>query len=204
MLIKGIHEHRPTFCWTSPTAYRAMLGMLGQHDISSLRKCVSAGEHLPRATFEAWEQATGIRIIDGIGATEMLHIFISASGDDIRPGSTGRVVPGYEARCVDSNGVEVPRGEIGRLAVRGPTGCRYLGDLDRQRGYVENGWNVTGDSFRQDDGRLLLVRGAHGRHDHHRRAQRVRRGGRERVCSSTARCRSAASSLRLTRSEVTS
>jgi 2-aminobenzoate-CoA ligase len=101
-----------------------MLGMLGQHDVSSLTKCVSAGEHLPRPTFEAWEQATGIRIIDGIGATEMLHIFISASGDDIRPGSTGRVVPGYEARCVDANGLDVPPNEIGRLAVRGPTGCR--------------------------------------------------------------------------------
>jgi 2-aminobenzoate-CoA ligase len=150
LLIKGIHEHHPTVCWTSPTAYRAMLGLVGQYDISSLTKCVSAGEHLPRATFEAWEKATGIRIIDGIGATEMLHIFISASGDDIRAGSTGRVVRGYEARCVGANGAEVPRGEIGRLAVRGPTGCRYLGDIDRQRGYVENGWNVTGDSFRQD------------------------------------------------------
>jgi len=151
LLIKGIQEHRPTFCWTSPTAYRAMLGMLGSHDVSSLTKCVSAGEHLPRATFEAWENATGIRIIDGIGATEMLHIFISASGDDIRAGSTGRVVPGYEARCVDAIGQEVPRGEIGRLAVRGPTGCRYLADIDRQRGYVEDGWNITGDSFREDD-----------------------------------------------------
>ena len=149
-LIKGIHEHRPTVCWTSPTAYRAMLGMLGQHDVSSLRMCVSAGEHLPKATFEAWEGATGISIIDGIGATEMLHIFISASGDDIRPGATGRVIAGYEARCVDANGSEVPRGEIGRLAVRGPTGCRYLADVDRQRGYVENGWNITGDSFRED------------------------------------------------------
>ena len=150
-LIKGIQEHRPTICWTSPTAYRAMLGMLGQHDVSSLAKCVSAGEHLPRPTFEAWERATGVRIIDGIGATEMLHIFISASGDDIRPGSTGRVVRGYEARCVDATGLDVPRNEIGRLAVRGPTGCRYLGDLERQRGYVEYGWNITGDSFRQDE-----------------------------------------------------
>ena len=150
-LIKGIQEYRPTFCWTSPTAYRAMLGMHGSYDISSLTKCVSAGEHLPRATFQAWEAATGIRIIDGIGATEMLHIFISANGADIRPGSTGRVVPGYEARCVDWNGNEVPRGEIGRLAVRGPTGCRYLADIERQRSYVENGWNITGDSFREDD-----------------------------------------------------
>jgi 2-aminobenzoate-CoA ligase len=150
-LIKGIHEFRPTMCWTSPTAYRAMLGLLGEHDVSSLTKCVSAGEHLPRATFEAWERATGIRIIDGIGATEMLHIFISASGDEIRPGSTGRAIPGYSARCVDFTGAEVPRGEIGRLAVRGPTGCRYLDDPDRQRGYVERGWNITGDSFRQDE-----------------------------------------------------
>jgi len=150
-LIKGIHKFRPTVSWTSPTAYRAMLGMLGDHDVSSLRKCVSAGEHLPRATFEAWEKATGVRIIDGIGSTEMLHIFISASGDAIRPGATGRAIPGYSARCVDGRGIEVPRGEIGRLAVRGPTGCRYLDDLERQRGYVENGWNITGDSFRQDE-----------------------------------------------------
>jgi 2-aminobenzoate-CoA ligase len=150
-LIAGIHEHRPTVCWTSPTAYRAMLGMLDRYDVSSLRKCVSAGEHLPLATFEAWEATTRVRIIDGIGATEVLHIFISASGEEIRPGATGRVVPAYEARCVDANGAEVPRGEIGRLAVRGPTGCRYLGDVERQRGYVENGWNITGDSFRQDE-----------------------------------------------------
>jgi len=157
-LIAGIHEHRPTVCWTSPTAYRAMLGLLDRYDVSSLRKCVSAGEHLPLATFEAWEAKTGVRIIDGIGATEMLHIFISASGDDIRPGATGRVVPGYDARCVDASGAEVPRGEIGRMAVRGPTGCRYLGDLERQRGYVENGWNITGDSFRQDsDGYFWYV-----------------------------------------------
>jgi len=149
-LIKGIHDFRPTVCWTSPTAYRAMLGLLPSHDVSSLTQCVSAGEHLPRATFEAWERATGIRIIDGIGATEMLHIFISASGNEIRAGSTGRAIPGYVAQCVDDTGNEVPRGDIGRLAVRGPTGCRYLDDPDRQCAYVENGWNITGDSFRQD------------------------------------------------------
>jgi 2-aminobenzoate-CoA ligase len=157
-LIKGIHEHRPTVCWTSPTAYRAMLGMLAQYDASSLRICVSAGEHLPQATFDAWAAATGIRIIDGIGATEMLHIFISASGDDIRPGSTGRAIPGYEAKCVDDAGREVARGEVGRLAVRGPTGCRYLADPERQRAYVQDGWNFTGDSFRQDaDGYFWYV-----------------------------------------------
>jgi 2-aminobenzoate-CoA ligase len=157
-LIKGIHDHRPTVRWTSPTAYRAMLGMIDRHDVSSLRICVSAGEHLPQATFDAWAAATGIRIIDGIGATEMLHIFISASADDIRPGSTGRAIPGYEAKCVDDTGREVARGEVGRLAVRGPTGCRYLADPERQRAYVQNGWNFTGDSFRQDaDGYFWYV-----------------------------------------------
>jgi 2-aminobenzoate-CoA ligase len=149
-LIRGIAEHRATVCFTAPTAYRAMLPLLAEHDASSLRLCVSAGETLPRSTFEAWETATGIRIIDGIGSTEMLHIFISASGDDIRPGSTGRPVPGYEARVVDEAGAELPPGTIGRLAVRGPTGCRYLDDAERQRGYVQDGWNVTGDSYVMD------------------------------------------------------
>ncbi len=157
-LVKAIHEHRPTVCFTAPTAYRAMLGMLGEHDVSSLRLCVSAGETLPLATFEAWRDATGVRIVDGIGATEMLHIFISASGDDIRPGSTGRAVPGYEARVVDEAMRDVPDGEIGRLAVRGPTGCRYLGDDERQRAYVRDGWNLTGDSYRRDaDGYFWYV-----------------------------------------------
>jgi 2-aminobenzoate-CoA ligase len=128
-----------------------MLPLLAQHDVSSLRLCVSAGETLPLATFEAWEGATGLRIIDGIGSTEILHIFISSSGDDIRPGSTGRVVPGYRARVVDPTGAEVPRGTVGRLAVQGPTGCRYLDDPVRQRGYVLDGWNLTGDAYLQDD-----------------------------------------------------
>jgi 2-aminobenzoate-CoA ligase len=150
-LIQAIHEYRPTICFTAPTAYRAMLGMLKDFDVSSLRCCVSAGETLPLATFEAWQAATGIKIIDGIGATEMLHIFISASGDDIRPGATGRAVPGYTALVVDDRGDPVPTGEIGRLAVRGPTGCRYLDDAERQKQYVQNGWNVTGDSYRMDE-----------------------------------------------------
>lgn len=149
-LIKGIQDHRATVVFTAPTAYRAMLGMLPLHDVSSLRRCVSAGEALPLATFEAWQKATGLRIIDGIGATEMLHIFISASDDDIRPGATGRVVPGYDARVVDESMREVPDGEIGRLAVRGPTGCRYLHNEERQRAYVADGWNLTGDSYRRD------------------------------------------------------
>jgi 2-aminobenzoate-CoA ligase len=149
-LVKAIHECRPTVCFTAPTAYRAMLGMLGEFDVSSLRKCVSAGETLPAATLQAWEEATGVRIIDGIGATEMLHIFISAAGDDIRPGSTGRAIPGYQARVVDENGVPLPAGQVGLLEVRGPTGCRYLDDVERQRAYVRDGWNLTGDTYRMD------------------------------------------------------
>ncbi len=151
-LLQAIRDFGATITFTAPTAYRAMCGLLeeGGHDVSTLRKCVSAGETLPLATFEAWERATGIRIIDGIGATEMLHIFISASGDDIRPGATGRAVPGYEARVVDAHGKALPPGTLGRLAVRGPTGCRYLHDTAKQRGYVQRGWNLTGDSYVMD------------------------------------------------------
>jgi 2-aminobenzoate-CoA ligase len=149
-LLGAIQEHRPTITFTSPTAYRAMLTKLREFDVSSLRKCVSAGEALPLTTFEAWKQATGIDIIDGIGATEMLHIFISASGSEIRPGSTGKVVPGYRARVVDEQMRDVAPGEIGKLAVRGPTGCRYLSNDERQRAYVRDGWNLTGDAYRMD------------------------------------------------------
>lgn len=150
LLLDGIEKYRPTISFTAPTAYRAICSMLGERDVSSLKKCVSAGEALPRATYDAWERATGIRIIDGIGATELLHIFIGASGKEIRPGSTGKVVPGYEARVVDDNGSPVPDGTVGKLAVRGPTGCRYLDNLERQRAYVQNGWNLTGDSYVRD------------------------------------------------------
>ncbi len=148
-LLPAIARHRVTICFTAPTAYRAMLPILGQHDLSSLRKCVSAGEALPKATFDEWQAATGIKIMDGIGATEMLHIFIGSPEDEIRPGATGKPVPGYEARLLDDAGLEVPPGTIGRLAVRGPTGCRYLADA-RQRQYVHNGWNVTGDTYVMD------------------------------------------------------
>jgi 2-aminobenzoate-CoA ligase len=148
-LLAAIARHRVTICFTAPTAYRAMLGKLAQHDLSSLRICVSAGEALPKATFDAWDTATRIKILDGIGATEMLHIFIGSPEGEVRAGSTGRPVPGYEARIVDDNGREVPSGTIGRLAVRGPTGCRYLADK-RQRQYVQNGWNVTGDTYLMD------------------------------------------------------
>jgi 2-aminobenzoate-CoA ligase len=150
-LLQGMQEFGATVCFTAPTAYRAMATLCEGVDLSSLKKCVSAGEHLPAATFEKWRAATGLRIIDGIGSTEMLHIFISASGDDIRPGSTGRAVPGYRARIVDGDGKEVPAGTIGHLAVQGPTGCRYLDDTERQRAYVKNGWNLPGDSYRMDE-----------------------------------------------------
>lgn len=150
-LIEGIQRFGASVVFTAPTAYRAMLPMLKDFDTTSLRRCVSAGEALPRSTFEAWFAATGLAIIDGIGATEMLHIFISASDGDIRPGATGLVVPGYEARVVDENMQEAARGEIGRLAVRGPTGCRYLDNRERQQAYVKDGWNLTGDSYIQDE-----------------------------------------------------
>jgi 2-aminobenzoate-CoA ligase len=152
-LLEGIRDHRATVCFTAPTAYRAMLGLMKdgrEGDVASLRKCVSAGEALPAATFEAWRRATGISIVDGIGATEMLHIFISAREEEMRPGATGKAVPGYEARVVDERGDPVPDGVVGRLSVRGPTGCRYLDDVERQRGYVQRGWNLTGDSYRRD------------------------------------------------------
>ena len=135
---------------TAPTAYRAMLGHAAGADFSSLRKCVSAGELLPLPIFEAWREHTGIKIIDGIGSTEMLHIFISAPEEDIRPGATGKPVPGYEARVIDEGGAVAPPNQVGRLAVRGPTGCRYLAD-PRQRAYVVDGWNLTGDAYRMDE-----------------------------------------------------
>jgi 2-aminobenzoate-CoA ligase len=148
-LLPAIANLRATVCFTAPTAFRAMLGKLAGFDLSSLRKSVSAGETLPAATFEAWAAATGIRIIDGLGSTEMLHIFIGSREEDMRPGATGKPVPGYEARVIDESGHEAPTGTPGRLAVRGPTGCRYLGDK-RQTEYVQNGWNVTGDTYIKD------------------------------------------------------
>ncbi len=157
-MLETIAKHRCTGIYTAPTAYRAMLTKVADHDLSSLEVCVSAGEHLPKATWEAWHGATGIRIVDGIGATELLHIFVSAAGDDIRPGATGKAIAGYEARIVDEDGAAISGEGEGRLAVRGPTGCRYLGDPDRQQSYVQDGWNLTGDVYRRDaDGYLYYV-----------------------------------------------
>ncbi len=150
-LIQIIQEHRATVCFTAPTAYRVMLAAMDEGaDLSSLRAAVSAGETLPAPVYEAWMAKTGKPMLDGIGATELLHIFISNRFGDSHPACTGRPVTGYEAQVVDDEMHEVPRGTVGRLAVRGPTGCRYLAD-PRQRGYVRDGWNLTGDSFSQDE-----------------------------------------------------
>ncbi|MDH4290956.1 MAG: AMP-binding protein [Aquincola sp.] len=152
----AIATHRATICYTSPTAYRAMAGTIGQYDASSLRKCVSAGEALPAATRKLWKDSTGIDIIDGIGSTELLHIFISATEAQARGGATGYVVPGYVACVMDDDGNPLPPGEVGRLAVRGPTGCKYLDD-ERQTAYVQQGWNMTGDAYLIDpaDGQFV-------------------------------------------------
>ncbi len=148
-LVDAIERHKASVIFTAPTAYRAILDKLDQRDISSLRICVSAGETLPKPVFDAWLAKTGLPLMDGIGATEMLHIFIAAPREAIRPGSTGIPVPGYEAKIVDADGRDVPDGTPGRLAVRGPIGCRYLAD-QRQTTYVQNGWNVTGDTYIRD------------------------------------------------------
>jgi 2-aminobenzoate-CoA ligase len=148
-LLPAIEKYKATVVFTAPTAYRAATPHVGKHDISSLRKCVSAGETLPKTTFDAWKKATGLTILDGIGGTEMMHIFIGSPQAEVRGGSTGKAVPGYVAMVVDENFKEVPRGTIGRLAVKGPTGCRYLADA-RQTKYVQNGWNFPGDTYVQD------------------------------------------------------
>lgn len=150
-LIEMIQTYRATVCFTAPTAYRVMLKAMSEGaDLSSLRAAVSAGETLPAPVYDEWIAKTGKPMLDGIGATEMLHIFISNRFTDHRPACTGKPVTGYEARIVGEDGSELPRGQVGRLAVKGPTGCRYMAD-DRQRKYVQNGWNLTGDAFWQDD-----------------------------------------------------
>jgi 2-aminobenzoate-CoA ligase len=155
VLLAEIARYRASVCFTAPTSYRAMAPQVQQHDLGSLRKCVSAGEALPAATRSLWKQATGIEIIDGIGSTEMLHIFISATESQARGGATGFPVPGYCAQVQDDQGRELPAGQVGALAVQGPTGCKYLAD-DRQRAYVRNGWNLTGDAYLIDsDGQFV-------------------------------------------------
>ena len=148
-LLEAVATFGVTHLGTAPTAYKAMLSQPALEEaLKTLRYCISAGEHLPEATSRAWKDCTGIAITDGIGSTEMMHIFVSAAGDDVRPGSTGKAVPGYTATVLDADGNPLDEG-VGRLAIKGPTGCRYLDD-ERQRNYVENGWNVTGDTYRRD------------------------------------------------------
>ena len=150
-MMEIIQHYKATVCFTAPTAYRVMLQAMEQGaDLSSLRAAVSAGDTLPAPVYEDWHNKTGKPMLDGIGATEMLHIFLSNRFDDHRPACTGKPVAGYEAKIIDDDGNELPAGVAGRLAVRGPTGCRYLND-DRQGSYVQNGWNVTGDSFIKDE-----------------------------------------------------
>ncbi|MGY9009190.1 MAG: AMP-binding protein [Rhodobacterales bacterium] len=149
-MIEIIEKYKATVCFTAPTAYNMMLAAMDEGaDLSSLRAAVSAGETLPAPVYDKWLQKTGKPMLDGIGATEMLHIFISNRFDDHKAGCTGKPIRGYEAKIVDDHMNELNIGEVGRLAVRGPTGCRYLSD-DRQKNYVQNGWNITGDSFSQD------------------------------------------------------
>ena len=150
LLLESIARYRATTCFTAPTFYRQMAQLAQGHDLRSLKKCVSAGEALPDATRQAFKRATGIEIIDGIGSTEMIHIFISHKPEDVRRGATGYAVPGYRATVLDDAGRPCPPGAIGRLAVKGPTGCRYLAD-ERQREYVQNGWNITGDAYVRDE-----------------------------------------------------
>lgn len=159
-LLDLIDEYRCTTLYTAPTMYRALADKISESGTSpaTLRQCVSAGETLPLPTFEAFRAATGIRIIDGLGSTEMIHIFVSAEGDDIRPGATGTAIPGYEACIVDEAGAILEPPCEGLLATRGPTGCKYLDNEERQRGYVVNGWNLPGDRYRQDaDGYFWYV-----------------------------------------------
>ncbi|MEM7021684.1 MAG: AMP-binding protein [Pseudomonadota bacterium] len=151
-MIEIIEKYRATVCFTAPTAYRVMLAAMKEGaDLSSLRAAVSAGETLPAPVYKDWMAATGKPMLDGIGATELLHIFVTNRFEDHRPACTGKPVAGYEAKVIDQNGKDVPHGEPGRLAVRGPTGCRYLGDPERQRAYVCDGWNITGDTFVADE-----------------------------------------------------
>jgi 2-aminobenzoate-CoA ligase len=148
-MVKLIGQVGATICYTAPTFYRQMAPFAKQHGIGRLRISVSAGEGLPDATRQLWKEASGLEMLDGIGATEMFHIFISAAPEDVKRGAIGHVVPGYEAKIVDEHGQELPHGQVGRLAVKGPTGCRYLDDA-RQANYVQDGWNFPGDAFSQD------------------------------------------------------
>ncbi|MBV9227999.1 MAG: AMP-binding protein [Chloroflexi bacterium] len=149
-MLQAIQSYRATITWSSPLFYRQMAALASKYDLPTLQQSVSAGEALPVSTRTMWREATGIEIIDGIGSTEMLHIFIASAGSDVRPGATGKVIPGYQACILDNAGNQLPAGVVGRLGVKGPTGCRYLAD-ERQRTYVQHGWNLTGDAYLMDE-----------------------------------------------------
>jgi 2-aminobenzoate-CoA ligase len=155
ILLEAVRDHRITTIFTAPTMYRAMTALADRYDHSSLKACVSAGEHLPAPVAEGWRRKTGLSIIDGLGSTELLHIVVSASGAEVRPGMTGRAIPGYRAKIVDDAMNELPRNTIGSLAVQGATGCRYLDDVERQQAYVRDGWNLTGDAYAMDEAGYL-------------------------------------------------
>jgi 2-aminobenzoate-CoA ligase len=150
-LLQAMQQHHATILFTVPTLYRAMTPLVPQRDLSSLRACISSGEHLPISVYEAWLNATGLRLINSIGSTEMLHAFLAMPPRDTRPGAIGKPLPGFRAIVADDEMHPLPPGRIGRLAVRGPVGCRYLDDLERQTAYVRQGWNLTGDAVHADD-----------------------------------------------------
>jgi len=149
-LLQGIAHFKASICFTAPTFYRKMAPLAAAHDVSSLRICVSSGEMLPADTRTAWREASGIEMTECLGSTELLHAFIACKPGEIRPGATGRVVPGYRACVLGDDGAPLPPGSMGRLAIKGPTGCRYLDDA-RQASYVQNGWNLTGDAYLMDE-----------------------------------------------------
>ena len=150
-MLAAVERYRITGLYTAPTAYRVMAGLAEKFDLSSLVKCVSAGETLPKATWEAFHAQTGIPIVDGLGSTEMLHMFVAAAREDMRAGFTGKAIPGYRARVVDENGETMPAGQTGLMATIGPTGCRYLDDEERQQAYVRKGWNYPGDVYEMNE-----------------------------------------------------
>jgi 2-aminobenzoate-CoA ligase len=151
LLLQAIQDYQITICFTAPTAWRILTTKVHDYNIASLRKCVSAGETLPIAVWQQWFEATGLKIIDGIGATEMLHIFIASNEDNMKPGATGLPIYGYEAIILNNKNEEAEVNEIGRLAVKGITGCKYLNRPEKQTDYVQNGWNITGDMFKKDE-----------------------------------------------------
>ena len=150
-VLQAITRHRVTDLYTAPTMYRRMAALIGEHDVSSLKHCNAAGEHLPLDTFEQWKAATGLPIVDQLGSTEMFHNFMATPPGEIKPGSTGRAVQGYRSKLVAADGAPAKDGEIGRLAIKGPNGCLYLDNVERQKDYVRDGWNFTGDLFTRDE-----------------------------------------------------